>query len=104
MKIISLAVETHGGAGVSALRLHQGLLNAEQNSELIFGSGSIPLAYSQRFILAVNVLGRYADRLLDQFVWNARKPGASLFLNALKRPYSRIEPILASAIACRKYS
>jgi len=87
----------HGGAGVSALRLHQGLLNAEQNSELIFGSGSTPLACSQKFQPIVGVLGRYADRLLDQFVWNARKPVASLFTRTRRMVRGGIAPMFEDA-------
>jgi glycosyltransferase involved in cell wall biosynthesis len=94
LKVFSLTSETHGGAGVSALRLHQGLLNAEQNSELIFGSGSTPWACSQKFQPIVGALGRYADRLLDQFVWNARKPGASLFTRTRSMARGGIAPML----------
>jgi glycosyltransferase involved in cell wall biosynthesis len=97
LKIFSLASETHGGAGVSALRLHQGLLNAEQNSELIYGSGSTPLACSQKFQPMVGALGRYADRLLDQFVWNARKPFASLFTRTRRMARGGIAPMLEGA-------
>lgn len=75
MKVFSLTSETHGGAGVSALRLHQGLLNAEQNSELIFGSGSTPLACSQKFqptgllIAGVSYLfGRYTHNPVNIFL------------------------------------
>jgi glycosyltransferase involved in cell wall biosynthesis len=97
LKIFGLASEMHGGAGVSALRLHQGLLNAEQNSELIYGSGSTPLACSQRFQPMVGALGRYADRLLDQFVWTARKPVASLFTRTRRLARGGIEPLLEEA-------
>ena len=94
MKILISASELHGGAGLSAARLHQGLLKAGRNSVLAFGSGSTPLAYSQKFIPSVNVLGRYADRLLDQFVWNARKPFASLFTRTRRMARGGIAPML----------
>ena len=94
MKILISASELHGGAGLSAARLHQGLLKAGRNSVLAFGSGSTPLAYSQKFIPSVNVLGRYADRLLDQFVWNARKPFASLLTRTRRMARGGIAPML----------
>ena len=97
MKILISASELHGGAGLSAARLHQGLLKAGRNSVLTFGSGSTPLAYSQKFIPSVNVLGRYTDRLLDQFVWNARKPCASLFTRTRRMARVGIAPMLEGA-------
>ena len=97
MKILSFASELHGGAGLSAARLHQGLLEAGRNSVLTFGAGSTPLAYSQKFIPSVNVLGRYADRLLDQFVWNARKPAVSLFTRTRRMACGGLAPMLEGA-------
>jgi glycosyltransferase involved in cell wall biosynthesis len=97
VKILISASELHGGAGLSAARLHQCLLKSGRNSVLTFGSGSAPLAYSQKFIPSVNVLGRYADRLLDQFVWNARNPFASLFTRTRRMARGGIGPMLEGA-------
>jgi glycosyltransferase involved in cell wall biosynthesis len=94
VNVLILASETHGGAGLSAARLHQSLLNANQNSVFTFGAGCTHLASSQKFQPSVNALGRYADRLLDQFFWNARKPGASLFTRTRRMARGGMSPIL----------
>lgn len=45
----------------------------------------------------VGALGRYADRLLDQFVWNARMPVANLFTRTRRMARGGIAPMLEGA-------
>ena len=71
--------ELYGGAGFSAIKLHRSLLRQEVESQLVYGSGSTSALNSLQFSPSGRTLARYADRIFDQVVWNARAPGASLF-------------------------
>ena len=71
--------ELHGGAGLSGLKLHRCLLRQGVDSQLVYGSGSTSVPNSHQFSPSGSTPARYGDRVLDQVVWNARSPGASLF-------------------------
>jgi glycosyltransferase involved in cell wall biosynthesis len=79
IKTLHLTSELYGGAGISALRLHSELLKASYKSFIAYGSGNTAIANSKIFTPSGGVIGRYADRILDQKVWALRKTGASLF-------------------------
>jgi glycosyltransferase involved in cell wall biosynthesis len=79
MNIIHLASELHGGAGLAALKLHRCLLEQGHDSNLVYGSGSTSVPQTRQFTPTGSTLARYADRVADQAMWNARAPGASLF-------------------------
>lgn len=71
--------ELHGGAGLSALKLHRVLRLQGVESHLIYGSGSSFVPKLKKFSPSGSTLQRYGDRIFDQAVWNARHPNASLF-------------------------
>jgi glycosyltransferase involved in cell wall biosynthesis len=71
--------ELYGGAGLSAMKLHRCLLWQGVESQLVYGSGSTSVSKSLQVTPIGSTLARYADRVFDQTVWNARTPSASLF-------------------------
>lgn len=71
--------ELLGGAGSSALKLQRVLRLQGVESYLFYGSGSSSVPKLEMFSPSGNTLQRYADRIFDQEVWNARHPNASLF-------------------------
>ena len=77
--IFHFASELHGGAGLSALKLHRVLLLQGVESHLIYGSGSSSVPKIEKFSPFGNTMQRYADRIFDQAVWNARQTKTSLF-------------------------
>jgi len=79
MKVIHLASELSGGAGLAALRLHRALRQSDMQSELLYGFGVTGVEATRRFEPSGSALARYADRFLDQYVWKSRRPGAGLF-------------------------
>jgi len=79
IKTLHLTSELYGGAGISALRLHSELLKASYKSFIAYGSGNTAIANSKIFTPSGGVIGRYADRILDQKVWALRKNNSSLF-------------------------
>jgi glycosyltransferase involved in cell wall biosynthesis len=78
-KVIHLASELSGGAGLAAMRLQRVLTTLGVNSGLLFGSGSCQDPDAQRFQPSGTTLSRYADRLADQMAWNGTVSGSSLF-------------------------
>jgi glycosyltransferase involved in cell wall biosynthesis len=78
-QIFHCTSELHGGAGLSALRLHTVLRFHGVESHLIYGSGSSSVPKLGKFSPYGSILQRYGDRIFDQAVWNARQTTASLF-------------------------
>jgi glycosyltransferase involved in cell wall biosynthesis len=78
-QILHCTSELHGGAGLSALKLHRVLRFHGVESHLIYGSGSSSVPKLGKFSPYGSILQRYGDRIFDQAVWNARQPTASLF-------------------------
>jgi glycosyltransferase involved in cell wall biosynthesis len=79
MKVIHLASELTGGAGLAALRLHTSLKEKGVDTELLYGYGFSPVAATRRFIPRASAVVKYLDRILDQLVWRSLRPGAALF-------------------------
>jgi len=89
--------ELHGGAGLSGLKLHRCLLRQGVDSQLVYGSGSTSVPNSHQFSPSGSTPARYGDRVLDQVVWNARSPGASLFTRTRRFLRSGLEEVVKDA-------
>jgi len=97
MKILHLTSELGGGAGLAALRLHAALRRSGMNSELIYGSGATGIEGAKKFEPTGPTWARYADRILDQRMWQDRRPGASLFTRTRRYLRGGLKDALAGA-------
>lgn len=79
MRILHLATELSGGAGLAALRLHEALRSTGVDSELIHGSGSTGVSAVRQFNPDGSLARRYLDRIADQRIWALKKPEAPLW-------------------------
>jgi glycosyltransferase involved in cell wall biosynthesis len=96
-KIIHLASELSGGAGLASLRLHAALLRRGVDSHLLHGTGGSSLPQTRRLNPTGSSWRHYGDRLLDQVVWKARAPGATLFTRTRRLVHGGIAEALQGA-------
>lgn len=97
MKVLHLASELSGGAGLASLRLHRALRQDGVDSELLYGFGATGVEGTRRFEPTGSALAGYADRFLDQKVWKGRRPGAGLFSRTRRFVRSGLREALAGA-------
>lgn len=79
LKILHLASELSGGAGLAGLRLHRALLASGADSELLHGSGNTSISKTRKFTPTGAAWRHYGDRALDQWVWKSRSRDGGLF-------------------------
>lgn len=96
-KIIHLASELTGGAGIAALRLHENLLNLGWDSGLVFGKGQTAVSGTLCFQPSSRLPLSYADRLVDQLVWRSIRESESLFTRTRRFVRSGIDSAIADA-------
>jgi len=79
------------------MKLHRCLLWQGVESQLVYGSGSTSVSKSLQVTPIGSTLARYADRVFDQTVWNARTPSASLFTRTRRFLQSGCKEVLKEA-------
>ncbi len=79
MRVVHLASELSGGAGLAALRLHAALRRSGIDSELVHGSGAADASAVRQFNPGGSLARRYLDRMADQRIWAVKKPEAPLW-------------------------
>ena len=79
MKVVHLASELSGGAGLAALRLHAALRRSGTDSELVHRSGAADVSAVRQFNPEGSLARRYLDRMADQRIWAVKKPEAPLW-------------------------
>jgi glycosyltransferase involved in cell wall biosynthesis len=97
MKVVHLAAELSGGAGLAALRLHAALGKSGVDSELIHGSGSAGISAVRRFNPGGSAARRYLDRFADQRIWAVKRPEAPLWSRTRRFVRGGIAGALAGA-------
>src|SRR6516165_2800872 len=97
MKVVHLASELSGGAGLAALRLHTTLKENRMDSELVYGYGCSSVAATRRFLPRTSALVKNLDRILDQVVWRSCRSGAGLFTRTRRLARAGLGEALAGA-------
>jgi len=96
-KVIHLASELTGGAGIAALRLHRSVLETGVDSRLIFGKGQSADPGTARFAPEGSLPHAYLDRALDQWNWRSIRKCESLFTRTHRWVSKGIPSILEGA-------
>jgi len=97
VKIVHLASELTGGAGLAALRLHSALMEIGMDSKLFYGSGHSSLDNARQWNPRGVLAARWLDRICDQIVWSARKPNVPLFSRTRRWVRGGISELVSSA-------
>jgi glycosyltransferase involved in cell wall biosynthesis len=80
-QIIHIITETHGGAGVAARRLHQGLIGLGIDSRLVYRRGYCALPGATRWEPAAKLLWRVREKIERYWMEKRVAPGGGLFTN-----------------------
>ncbi len=84
--VTHIITETHGGAGVAARRLHEGLLGLGLNSRLVYRRGYCSAAGSRRCEPATRLWWRIREKVERYFLERQIRPGGGLFTDC-RMPY-----------------
>lgn len=97
MRIVHLASELSGGAGIAALRLHKALLASDVASSLFYGRGQTASEGAEAFLPSGSVLCSYADRVFDQLMWRSIRQDETLFTRTVRFSRGGISELVRNA-------